>query len=467
MVLSLPLNATVFLCGDAMHPRPIGDITGDCRVDMQDLHVFAHEWLNADCNLTPNHCNGADLDLNGWVNLNNDFSILSAHWLLCTAPECFTTSQQYVVFGFNDLGMHCTQPSFADFMILPLYNDFHAEVIRRGDDPQIVSSGVTVSYTIPSNTYSVGALKKTDFWDYTLDLFGAVVAPNVGLAGKGLTGTMSPSGDSDWVAHGLPITPILDGGQTDPYPLATVSVALSGNEVARTQAVVPVSTEMNCQLCHNTPGVSVPMDILQKHDQLHPEHNLVNARPVACGTCHRQEPLASLGVYPGDPTVSSLSRAMHNSHKTRFTPPVLQALGNNACYACHPGIVTQCLRDVHSASGMTCVDCHESMDAVSSLTRRPWLDEPRCGACHPLASNPDHANYQFEETGKLFRQSKGHMGIHCEVCHNTPHALTPTTTAADNVQTRNLQGKIGVINKCLLCHTETPTETFPHQRDDD
>ena len=158
---------------------------------------------------------------------------------------------------------------------------------------------------------------------------------------------------------------------------------------------------------------------------------------------------------------------MHNSHKSRFTDPaVLQALGGDACYACHPGIVTKCLRDIHSAAGMTCTSCHVSMEAVASLARRPWIDEPSCGACHPLAKNPSHADYQFEEPGKLFRQSKGHMGIPCEVCHNTPHALTPTTMVADNVQSVNLMGHTGVIDKCLLCHTETPTEPFPHHRND-
>ena len=50
---------------------------------------------------------------------------------------------------------------------------------------------------------------------------------------------------------------------------------------------------MNCQLCNNTPGLTVTVDILTKHDTLHPGYDLVNKRPVACGTCHRQEPLAS------------------------------------------------------------------------------------------------------------------------------------------------------------------------------
>ncbi|NLH17222.1 MAG: hypothetical protein GX455_11640 [Phycisphaerae bacterium] len=469
LTVSFSASAALFMCGDPTHLPPAGDVNSDCHVNWYDLEIFAQQWLASDC-IQPTNCFGADLDRSGGVTLHNDFSILSGNWFRCTAPECFRTTQSYTVFAFNDLGMHCTQPSFADMMILPLYNDFHAVVVRRriGDDPQIVTSSVAIQYNIPSNTYSVGAIKKTDFWDYTQALFGAAVPVNVGLMGKKLADTMGPGDNNDWVAHGLPITPIRDDGQFDAYPLATVIVTVAGNEVARTQAVVPVSTEMNCQLCHNTPGLSVTMDILHKHDSLHPGYDLVNKRPVACGTCHRQEPLASLNVYPGDPAVSSLSRAMHNSHKSRFTDPaVLQALGGDACYACHPGVVTKCLRDVHSKAGMTCTSCHVSMEAVASLNRRPWIDEPSCGGCHPLAKNPNHANYQFEESGKLFRQSKGHMGVPCEVCHNTPHALTPATMNVENVQTINLMGHSGVINKCLLCHTETPTEIFPHHRDDD
>ena len=418
--LAIPANAGLFFCGDATHPHPAGDVNADCHVNWFDLETFAQQWLAIDCAQTSN-CLGADLDLSGTVTLNNDFSILSANWFRCTAPECF-------VLGAILHRLRLQRPRHA----------LHPAQLRRHDDPaalQRLSRRRRPSrrrpadrhqrrgrpYTIPSNTYSVGAIKKTDFWDYTVPLFSGISRPvpvNVGLMDKKLADTMEPGDNNDWVAHGLPITPINDNGQFDAYPLATVTVTVAGNEVARTQAVVPVSTEMNCNLCHNTPGLSVTMDILTKHDALHPGHDLVNKRPVACGTCHRQEPLASLNVYPGDPAVSSLSRAMHNSHKSRFTDPaVLQALGGDACYACHPGIVTKCLRDVHSAAGMTCVSCHTSMEAVASLDRRPWIKEPSCGDCHPLAKNPSHADYQFEEPGKLFRQSKGHMGIPCEVCH--------------------------------------------------
>jgi len=35
-------------CGDLMHPKPAGDLNGDCKVDLKDLTIFVSSWL--DCN---------------------------------------------------------------------------------------------------------------------------------------------------------------------------------------------------------------------------------------------------------------------------------------------------------------------------------------------------------------------------------------------------------------------------------
>ena len=130
------------------------------------------------------------------------------------------------------------------------------------------------------------------------------------------------------------------------------------------------------------------------------------------------------------------------------------------CYACHPGVRTQCQRDVHFSAGTTCTDCHGDMNAVASPTRQPWIDEPRCGNCH---SRP---GFDFEQPGTLFRNSVGHGGVHCVACHNSPHSITPTVTDADNVQAIWQQGHTGVINTCTVCHTSTPGESFFHSVED-
>jgi hypothetical protein len=143
---------------------------------------------------------------------------------------------------------------------------------------------------------------------------------------------------------------------------------------------------------------------------------------------------------------------MHSAHAPRMGMITLQ----NKCYACHPGVVTQCQRDIHFAKGIVCVDCHGDMNAVANPSRTPWKTEPKCGNCHHVAG------HQYEEPGKLYRQSRGHNGVHCEACHGSPHAITPTVTAADNVQAIALQGHAGTIDTCTLCHIRRPDDPFNH-----
>jgi hypothetical protein len=354
-----------------------------------------------------------------------------------------------VVLGYSELGMHCLNQDFSQFMILPPYNNLRAQVIdRRGEEPRIITSGITIDYTIPSNTSSSD---KTNFWTYVGALLGVNPAPDIGLSGNGLSGAMTLTGENDWVAEGIPITPINDSGLEDAYPLATITVKASGTTMASTKAVVPVSWEISCDLCHN--GTVAPTNILKAHDDLHVT-DLASKAPVECGSCHAQAPLGALGA--GKPGVSTLSRAMHNSHSTRMGSMKVQ-LGGTECYACHPGKRTQCLRDVHYKKGMTCDDCHSSMVAVASTGRRPWVDEPRCGDCHNKAGS------EYEQPGTLYRNSKGHKGVHCAACHGSPHAITPTTKAADNVQAIALQGHAGTIDTCTVCHKTKPDDAFPHR----
>lgn len=356
------------------------------------------------------------------------------------------------VFAFNDLGMHCMNEDFSEMMILPPFNNMNAQVIQRGDEPTILTSGVTVNYTFPSNTIST---TKTNFWQFANALFGVNPAQNIGLTGNGLSGTMSPlAGTNIWQASGIPLTPKNDSMQIDPYQLATVTVMRNGQQVASTQAVAPVSWEISCNLCHNKPGITTAMDILQTHDDENGT-NLVAAKPVACGSCHRQPPLQAL--LPGNPNLPTLSSAIHSKHASRMG----QAGLANSCYACHPGVQTQCMRGVHKSQGLTCTDCHGTMTQVGNPAREPWADEPRCASCHPI--NASHSNYQFEQAGTLYRDSKGHHGVYCATCHGSPHAITPSTEAKDNIQATVKQGHAGPIDTCTVCHTSRPDDAFSHR----
>ncbi len=357
---------------------------------------------------------------------------------------------QYVLIGWNDLGMHCMDPSFEDFSVLPPYNTLWAQVIRRGTEPQIVTQGVTVEYSFIDNSESAS---KTNFWDYEDKLFGIDLPLNVGLKGFGLTGEMEPKGDH-FAAEGIPLTEYRDSAPTTPYPYQLAELVAkdsAGNVLATTQTVAPVSTEMNCQNCHNdngraNPSIAMPtlkQNILTLHDQKEGTH-LMDQRPVLCAGCHGSNALGT----PGQAGVPNLSLAMHSKHRQidDFTM-------EGTCYQCHPGPTTKCLRGAMAQEGMTCQDCHGNMADVANPARRPWLDEPRCGDCHE-----GHA----ENAGKLYRFSTGHGGVYCQACHGSQHAIYPTNQPNDNIQSILLQGEAGTIEKCRVCHTNTPNGEGPH-----
>ena len=363
---------------------------------------------------------------------------------------------QYVILANNDLGMHCMMRDFSHFMILPPYNNLQAVLLKRGSGPDVIdiseSSDFTIEYSIAGNTHSS---TKSNFWEFDQDLLGVDLAPDIGLTGNGMSGTLTPE-QNKWMVTGIPITPQDDAGRVNPYQLATLSVYKEGTGlVAQTQTVVPVSWELSCNVCHGDPqaGTNVEVDVLRDHDRMHGTDLEAN-QPVFCAACHADPALGA----PGQPGIPTFSSAMHGAHADRLGD--LPASFENQCYACHPGRRAQCQRDIHSSKGLDCMSCHGSMSDVGSPTRTPWVDEPRCADCH---SRP---GFEFEQPGKLFRESVGHGGVSCFACHGSPHAITPATTEADNLQAILHQGFSGVISECTVCHTRTPDEPFFHSRED-
>jgi hypothetical protein len=363
----------------------------------------------------------------------------------------------YKVISWNDLGMHCMNESFANLAVLPPYNTLWAQVILQGEQPQIVTSEVTVDYSIVDNTYSAG---KTNFWTYAKALFGADLAPNVGLKGATLAGSMQRDPDH-FVVEGIPLTPYLDSAPGPgaqywyPYQRAHVVAkdATTGSVLAETTTVAPVSTEMRCDTCHadgKEPGGStgnVETNILALHDA-EEGTSLFASRPVLCAECHASNALN----MPGKAGVPNLSRAMHHRH----TPEPGGGEGTDDCYLCHPGQQTQCLRDVMYQKGLTCIACHGNTAAVANEVRNPWVDLPRCGDSHC------HGDKYAEEPDKRYRDSKGHGGIYCEGCHGSPHAILPTVQANDNAQNIALQGYPGALDDCRVCHGTWPDGPGPH-----
>ncbi len=350
---------------------------------------------------------------------------------------------EYVVFAWNDLGMHCLNPTYDTAVILPPYNTIWAQVIKRGNPPQVVTSGLTVEYRIVDNTYSYGKRSYGQFWDNAAKLFGINLEQNKGLnlsdpdIHNGLSGQMVAKGDH-FQADGIPLTPVDDNNIWDPYQVAEITVKdASGNVLVKTNTTAPTSDEINCAKCHGDNPFS---DILQKHDAKH-QTNLVNQKPVLCASCH---PSPALGATSG--TAPYLSQAIHKSHADR----------NAVCYDCHPGQQTLCNRSkAHTAADGNCVQCHGDMNNVANTimngSRIPWENEPKCAQCHTNVPEVDTGN-------TLYRNATGHGGVYCASCHSSPHAMIPSTQESDNYQAIQYQGKEKTIGSCGVCHSGSKGE---------
>src|SRR5512138_194167 len=81
-------------------------------------------------------------------------------------------TSKYSVFAWNDLGMHCLNPTYDKLVILPPYNNVLVQVVMRGNPPVVVTSGLTVSYKLTNNSTSYNKRSYGGFWDNSLKLFG-------------------------------------------------------------------------------------------------------------------------------------------------------------------------------------------------------------------------------------------------------------------------------------------------------
>ena len=203
--------------------------------------------------------------------------------------------------------------------------------------------------------------------------------------------------------------------------------------------------------------------------------------PSLCASCHASNALPGSGVAG----VTALTSALHTNHGRAIDPATMLSLDSSsnrsACYACHPGSVTKCLRgamgdavDANGNASMGCQSCHGNMSAVGHPARVGWLQEPTCQACHHDGKRTTSAldaagklvtpaDTRFATTPNapaagfsLFRFSKGHGGMQCESCHGATHAQYPSSHANDNLQSIALQGYAGTVRECTVCHSTVP-----------
>ncbi len=369
-----------------------------------------------------------------------------------TAPKSLISQEsvlkntEYVVFAWNDLGMHCLNPTYDAAVLLPPYNTLWVQVVKRGNPPQIVTQGVSVEYSIVGNTYSYGKGSFGQFWDNSQKLFGVTLQKDKGLnlvdpgISNGLSGTMVAKGDH-FEVDGIPLTPILDNGTWNPYQIADIKVKnSSGNLIASTYTTAPTSEEFDCSKCHG--ATNTFENILSTHDKNNGT-SLVSQKPVLCASCH-----GSPALCIPDPGIGGfLSKAMHGKHATVSPQP--------NCYDCHPGSKTKCSRSfAHTTADGNCVACHGTLSNVSSSIvagRMRWVEEPLCVQCHTGVAQVDTGSI-------LYRNADSHGGMYCAACHSSPHATVPTTEVSDNYQALQYQGKAVTIGSCAACHDNSRGE---------
>jgi hypothetical protein len=376
-------------------------------------------------------------------------SILSLPILAMTTPAPAGNGQPTLI-GWNNLGMHCMDDDYSVLTILPPFNTVDAQFIDAAG--HLVKSGAGVNITFeaiadPDGSINRTAIGKTNFWDHVLASYGAPLAPDVGLFGTrmpGVANTPQPmvfSSAFNWFeALGVPIAPVDDSGRRNTYPLMRLTAKSSaGTVLATTDVVLPVSGEMDCRACHGSgagpdarpaagwvndphPSRDYRLNILRLHD----EKQLANpdftaalaangfradglfptataaATPILCAKCHASEALGTGGA----PGTSPLTRAMHAKHSQVINPanqlPLDNVANRSACYTCHPGSTTRCLRGEMGAAvasdgtaAMQCQNCHGTMSQVGAANRIGWLDEPQCGNCHTGTATQNNGAIRF------------------------------------------------------------------------
>ncbi|MDP3431185.1 MAG: cytochrome c, partial [Desulfomicrobium sp.] len=429
-------------------------------------------------------------------------------------PAFDSDADEYVLLAWCNLGEKCISDSDSRFSLLPPGSALIAQLIRRGPQPELVTSGVELTFTPPAGFENPS--NHVEFWKYAPSLVGKELEPNVSAKGLGMSGVMKPNEQNQtFIADGIPVLPYMDDGTINPYPVFTIEArdTTSGTILASTKVVAPISTEIGCKNCHGgtwrhggVMGISVTTasDVLARHDRRHKTQLLPQAeagKPVLCQSCH-PDPLLNAA---GNPELLNLPAAIHGFHANYLS----DAPGAEPCHSCHPtgpDSYTYCARGVHAAQGLTCVNCHGTLEdhaltllkaekeagkpkaellmrhikprLVASIeeieSRTPWNDQPDCLNCHvdfeaPQGDNPSAFNQWVRGPAGLYRTRADDAGLMCQSCHGSTHAEFPATNAfhpdLDAIQPLQYQGHPGPIGSkgnCAVCHTEDMYYEFHH-----
>jgi hypothetical protein len=426
------------------------------------------------------------------------------------APAFDEKTAKYVLLSWSDKGMKSYSDASDTWMIHPPGVNLNAQLIKRGKKPQVVMDEVNISYAIDKEFTNPAS--QVNFWKNTKALYNREIAPNTGLTGNSLSGTMKAGDDGRFVAEMVPVVPYTTDGKYMPYPAFTITATDDkGRELAITRVVTPVATEMGCQECHggtwkkeNRAGMAADTaeNVLAAHDKISGTKLQAMAdsnKPVLCNSCHADP---SQGASGNDKQLN-LSAAIHGFHAN-----FLGDRGALYCVRCHPaqsGGATRAFRDIHRELGLNCTYCHGEIEdlAISLLKaelangkqrakvllekinpsnfssadeiepREPWVNEPDCLNCH--------VNFQKPESDTTFNKwTAGEKGLYrnrtdksgrlfCAACHGSPHAVYPAINpysinrdVLQPLQYQNEPFPIGSNRNCKVCHIVDMQEEMHH-----
>lgn len=132
--------------------------------DSVDLTCLASVSLTSNSNVVVK--NDANIVFSAqWVSLEPVFSVESGSTLRITTATpliteavtqaLFAGNENYKVLAANDLGMHCADLDYQVFSILPPFNVIHAQVIKMGDEPDLLTPedvpNMSLVYSAASN----------------------------------------------------------------------------------------------------------------------------------------------------------------------------------------------------------------------------------------------------------------------------------------------------------------------------
>ncbi len=379
-------------------------------------------------------------------------------------PYPYTPDAEYLLAAWALDGMSFTSnPEQSGLDFSPGHPKIRAQLIRRGEAPELMSSEIKISYVVTVN-------------------------------GVKAQGEMASS-DGYFQAE----LPELANVQQPYHLLELEASSPDGNILAKTRVMVAQSSEVDCNHCHGQDraaekqGLSraTAANILERHDTR--SKTALKARfdkdeVIVCASCHAD----SSRDMAGSERVLNLSASIHGFHAGYLVDQ-----GAGACSFCHPTAAqgaSQSLRGIHHNLGFDCVNCHGSLAEHSSallkaesaagkaraaqllkvvgetsvpvdsiVARVPWLNMPDCLACH-IGFQPPETDTAFnqwtKESGQIFHNRLGEEGtLFCAACHNEAHVLYPARNPygakLDVQQPQQYQGNslpLGANRACKTCH---------------